>query len=148
MLSRASRSLRPIPLGLRSGWYIVIPIRDVLVRARFDLVATLFDFFKPRRNLPRQFGHPRRFAFAPKPALSGLWRALRAAFGFNRCSWYAAAAASVRNISLSKARSSNGVLRSVTIPRIVVNNPTLSCVAGHLVAQAIRALIIRLYPGC
>ena len=45
MLSRASRSLRPIALGLRSGWYIVIPIRDVLVRARFDLVAPLFDFF-------------------------------------------------------------------------------------------------------
>jgi hypothetical protein len=30
-------------LGLRSGWYIVIPIRDVRVRARFDLVATPFD---------------------------------------------------------------------------------------------------------
>jgi hypothetical protein len=45
MLSRASRSLRPLALGLRSGWYIVIPIRDVRVRARFDLVATPFEFF-------------------------------------------------------------------------------------------------------
>jgi hypothetical protein len=35
-------------LGLRSGWYIVIPIRDVRVRARFDLVATPFECFLRR----------------------------------------------------------------------------------------------------
>jgi hypothetical protein len=33
---------------LRSGWYIVVPIRDVRVRARFDLVATLFECFLRR----------------------------------------------------------------------------------------------------
>jgi hypothetical protein len=32
---------------LRSGWYIVIPINDVRVRTRFDLVATLFERFLP-----------------------------------------------------------------------------------------------------
>jgi len=35
-------------LGLRSGWYIVIPIRDVRVRARFDLEATPFGCFLRR----------------------------------------------------------------------------------------------------
>jgi hypothetical protein len=48
MLSRLSNSLRPVALGLRSGWYIVIPIRDVRVRARFDFVATLFECFLSR----------------------------------------------------------------------------------------------------
>ena len=43
VLSKVCNSLRPIALGLRSGWYIVIPIRDVRVRARFDLLATLFE---------------------------------------------------------------------------------------------------------
>jgi hypothetical protein len=41
-------SLRPIVLDSRSGWYIVIPIRDVRVRTRFDLVATLFECFLRR----------------------------------------------------------------------------------------------------
>lgn len=40
--------MRPLALGLRSGSYIVIPISDVLVRAPFDLVATLFDCFLRR----------------------------------------------------------------------------------------------------
>jgi hypothetical protein len=48
MLSKLSNSLRPMALGLKSGWYIVIPIRDVRVRARFDLVATLFECFLSR----------------------------------------------------------------------------------------------------
>ena len=47
-MSRESRSLRPLAPGLRSDWYIVIPIRDVRVRARFDLVATPFDCFLRR----------------------------------------------------------------------------------------------------
>ena len=47
-MSKASSSLRPLALGLRSGWYIVIPIRDVRVRARFDFVAALFECFLRR----------------------------------------------------------------------------------------------------
>jgi hypothetical protein len=35
----------PIALGSISGWHIVMPIRDVRVRARFGLGATLFVFF-------------------------------------------------------------------------------------------------------
>ena len=37
-----------VALGLRSGWYIVIPIRDVRIRARFDLGPTLFACFLRR----------------------------------------------------------------------------------------------------
>src|SRR5271154_3494890 len=66
MLSKASRSLRPIALGSRSGWYIVIPIRDVRVRERFDLVVTLFECFLRRAaTCLRIFVIPRRIACAP-----------------------------------------------------------------------------------
>jgi hypothetical protein len=37
-----------LALGLRSGWHIVIPIRDVRIRALFDLLATPFDCFLRR----------------------------------------------------------------------------------------------------
>jgi hypothetical protein len=45
MLLKASSSLRPLALGSTSGWYIVTPIREVRVRARLDLVASLFECF-------------------------------------------------------------------------------------------------------
>jgi hypothetical protein len=91
---------------------------------------TLRVLFTPRRSLPGQFRRPHRICVCAKSARCRLSRTVRAVCSFRRCSWYETTAASVANISPSKARSSNGVLGSVTIPPIVGNSTTLSCEAG------------------
>jgi hypothetical protein len=59
----------------------------------------------------------------------------RSASSFRHYSLYETTAASVANVRRSKARSSNGVLSSVTILPIVVYNATLGYKAGHSAAR-------------